>query len=101
MIKGMRQITIAVLGVVTATIASSTRAQSPGETVFVMSNAVDRNEVIAFSQAADGHFNETGRYDCGSLRLLRSSSRPLSTTLAESMRCSTLLALYRRSISLK
>lgn len=63
MTKGMRKIILAVLGVVTAVTAPSTRAQIPGETVFVMSNAADRNEVIAFSQSADGHFYETRRYD--------------------------------------
>jgi 6-phosphogluconolactonase len=63
MIKGMRKIIVAVLGVVTAAIAPSTRAQIPGETVFVMSNAADRNEVIAFCQSADGHSYETGRFD--------------------------------------
>ena len=63
MVRGMRKIIIAILGVVTAAAAPRTRAQIPGETVFVMSNAADRNEVIAFSQAADGHFYESGRYD--------------------------------------
>jgi 6-phosphogluconolactonase len=63
MVKDMRRIVIAVLGVVTAVIAPSTRAQGPGETVYVMSNAADRNEVIAFSQSPDGHFYQTGRYD--------------------------------------
>jgi 6-phosphogluconolactonase len=62
--KGMRKIIIAVLGVVAAA-ATTPKAwtQVPGETVFVMSNAADRNEVIAFSQSTDGHFYETGRYD--------------------------------------
>jgi 6-phosphogluconolactonase len=63
MVKDMRRIVIAVLGVVTAVIAPSTRAQGPGETVYAMSNAADRNEVIAFSQSPDGHFYQTGRYD--------------------------------------
>jgi 6-phosphogluconolactonase len=63
MIRGIRKIILVVLGIVTAATAPNTRAQIPGETVFVMSNAADRNEVIAFSQSADGHFYETGRYD--------------------------------------
>jgi 6-phosphogluconolactonase len=63
MTKDMRKIILAILGVVIAVTAPSTRAQIPGETVFVMSNAADRNEVIVFSQSADGHFYETGRYD--------------------------------------
>lgn len=31
-------------------------------TLFVMTNAADRNEVIAFSREYDGRFSETGRY---------------------------------------
>jgi len=63
MVKGTRKIGVAVLGVITAVSLPSTRAQAQGETVFVMSNSADRNEVIGFSQSADGHFYETGRYD--------------------------------------
>lgn len=63
MVRGMRNFVIEVLGMVTATAALSTRAQSVGETVFVMTNAANRNEVIVFGQSAEGHFNEAGRYD--------------------------------------
>lgn len=40
-------------------------AQTPSETVFVMTNAANRNQVVAFSQTRDGHFYETTRYDTG------------------------------------
>ena len=63
MVKGTRKIGVAVLGVITAVSLPSTRAQAQDETAFVMSNSADRNEVIGFSQSADGHFYETGRYD--------------------------------------
>ena len=36
-----------------------------GHAVFIMSNSVDRNEVIAFAQAADGTWHESGRFPTG------------------------------------
>jgi 6-phosphogluconolactonase len=36
-----------------------------GHAVFIMSNSVDRNEVIAFAQAADGTLHESGRFPTG------------------------------------
>lgn len=63
MVRGMRNFVIGVLGLVTATAALSTGAQGVGDTVFVMTNAANRNEVIVFGRSADGHFYETGRYD--------------------------------------
>jgi len=63
MVRGMLKTVIAFLGFITAAAALSASAQTARETVFVMTNAADRNEVIAFSQSADGHFYEAGRYD--------------------------------------
>jgi 6-phosphogluconolactonase (cycloisomerase 2 family) len=34
-------------------------------TVYVMTNAADRNEVVAFTRASDGSFNESNRYATG------------------------------------
>jgi 6-phosphogluconolactonase len=36
-----------------------------GHAVFIMSNSVDRNEVITFAQAADGTLHESGRFPTG------------------------------------
>ena len=36
-----------------------------GHAVFIMSNSVDRNEVIAFAQAADGTLHESGKFPTG------------------------------------
>jgi 6-phosphogluconolactonase len=56
---------IAVIGIVAAATTLSARAQTERETVFVMTNAANRNEVIAYRQSPDGHFSETNRYATG------------------------------------
>jgi 6-phosphogluconolactonase len=56
---------IAVIGIVAAATTLSARAQTARETVFVMTNAANRNEVIAYRQSPDGHFSETNRYATG------------------------------------
>ena len=64
MMRNVRNGMIAVLGVVAAAAtALSAGAQTAREMVFVMTNAANRNEVIAFSQSSDDHFYEAGRYD--------------------------------------
>jgi 6-phosphogluconolactonase (cycloisomerase 2 family) len=65
MIRGIRRIILTVIGVVAAATALNARAQTASETVFVMTNAASRNEVIAYKQSPDGHFYETHRYATG------------------------------------
>lgn len=58
---------IGVVATLTAMSASGQSAteQSAGETVFVMNNAADRNEVIAYKQSADGGFYQANHYATG------------------------------------
>ena len=56
---------VAVSAFAAVTTAFSAQAQTAGETVFVMSNAANRNEVIAYRQFRDGHFYEAGHYATG------------------------------------
>lgn len=48
-----------------AAVSLNVQAQRSHETVFVMTNAADRNEVIAYTQSRDGQFYEAGRYPTG------------------------------------
>lgn len=52
------------VGLMTPMICAAESA-SNAETVFVMTNAADKNEVIAFHRASDGSFSEGNRYDTG------------------------------------
>lgn len=63
--RRIRIAVIAVIGVVAVAATLNVKAQAGSETVFVMSNAADRNEVIAFTQSPDGTFYEHGRYNTG------------------------------------
>lgn len=62
--RNIRSVAVAILGIAAvAFTALSLRAQTGSETVFVMTNAAEHNEVLAFNQSPDGHFYEGGRYD--------------------------------------
>src|SRR6185437_12302540 len=63
--RSICRVGIAVIGIVAAATTLSARAQTARETVFVMTNAANRNEVIAYRQSPDGHFAETNRYATG------------------------------------
>jgi len=63
MVRGMHKFAVSVLAVIAGAAAINAGAQSASKTLFVMTNAATRNEVIAFRQSADGHFYEAGRYD--------------------------------------
>jgi len=64
MVIGMRNTAVALLAVAAfAVTALGAKAQNASETLFVMTNAASRNEVIAFIQSSDGHFYEAGRYE--------------------------------------
>jgi 6-phosphogluconolactonase len=65
MYRIIRSVGIAVIGIVAATTTLIAEAHTARETVFVMTNAADQNEVIAYRQSPDGHFNETHRYGTG------------------------------------
>ena len=65
LIRNIRSIVIAVIGVVAAATALNAKAQTASETVFVMTNAANRNEVIAYRQSPDGDFYEANRYATG------------------------------------
>jgi 6-phosphogluconolactonase len=52
------------IGVMTPMICAA-ESTSNAETVFVMTNAADKNEVIAFNRAYDGSFSEGNRYNTG------------------------------------
>jgi 6-phosphogluconolactonase len=64
MYRIIRTVGIGVIGIVAATTLSA-KAQTARETVFVMTNAASQNEVIAYRQSTEGHFNETHRYGTG------------------------------------
>jgi 6-phosphogluconolactonase len=61
----IRSVGIAVIGIVAAATTLSAQAQTARETVFVMTNAANRNEVIAYRQSSDGHFYEANHYVTG------------------------------------
>lgn len=55
-----RRLLTVTMGVCAVASIASARAE---ETVFVMSNNADRNQVIAFEREGDGSFSEQGRFD--------------------------------------
>lgn len=65
MVGYLRVVVMAVVGVVAAATTLRANAQAGGETVFVMTNAANRNEVIAFRRSGKGHFQQTNRYATG------------------------------------
>jgi len=65
MAKYLRAVVVAVVGVVAAATTLSANAQTRGDTLFVMPNAANRNEVIAYRQFGDGQFHQTNRYATG------------------------------------
>jgi 6-phosphogluconolactonase len=56
---------IAGIAVAATVTAASARAQSAGETVFVMNNAAAQNEVMAYRQSPGGGFYEANHYATG------------------------------------
>jgi 6-phosphogluconolactonase len=64
MINSIRRVGIILAGLL-ATAALSVKAQTAGDTVFVMTNAASRNEVIAYQQSPAGNFYEANRYATG------------------------------------
>jgi DNA-binding beta-propeller fold protein YncE len=58
-------VVIGVIGVAAVAAALSAQAQTAAETVFVMTNAASRNEVIACKQSPNGKFYEANRYATG------------------------------------
>lgn len=63
MARSLRWAVFALIGAVTASL--NLYAQSSRETVFVMTNAANRNEVIAYNQWPEGRFTEVHRYATG------------------------------------
>jgi 6-phosphogluconolactonase len=66
MTRAVRSIVVALVGIGAVVPALFAVPSSSGsETVMVMSNAADKNEVIAFRKSHDGQFYEAERYDTG------------------------------------
>ena len=63
--KLIRNAVIAGVGIFVAATALGATGQYAGETVFVMTNAADRNEVIAYKQSPGGNFYESNHYATG------------------------------------
>ena len=66
MIRAMRSVLtiMAGIGALTPMMYAAESTTNAG-TVFVMTNAADKNEVIAFNRSYDGSFNEGNRYSTG------------------------------------
>lgn len=65
MSRSLLSVVIVCLGLLATAASLSAEPPAANETVFVMTNAAARNEVIAYAQTADGHFYETNRYATG------------------------------------
>jgi 6-phosphogluconolactonase len=68
MVKVMRGLVTIMMGagIVTPMLyAAEATNTNATETVFVMTNNADKNEVISFERSADGTFSENNRYDTG------------------------------------
>ena len=62
MMKAGRSILALTLGLGTFAPVMFAATDSPNPTVFAMTNAADRNEVVAFTRERDGSFSETNRF---------------------------------------
>jgi 6-phosphogluconolactonase len=66
MVRVMRGLLTIMMGVsAVSPVMHAAELQAQTESVFVMTNAADKNEVIAYERASDGRFYESNRYDTG------------------------------------
>jgi hypothetical protein len=79
-------VVIGVIGVAAVAAALSAQAQTAAETVFVMTNAASRNEVIAYKQSPDGKFYEANRYAAAAASPILCSHKACSRS-AQTIRC--------------
>lgn len=66
MVKVIRGLLTVVMGVsMVSPVMYAAELANGSETVFVMTNAANKNEIIAFERSSDGRFYESNRYDTG------------------------------------
>ncbi len=86
------------IGVMTPTMHAAEFTNNQ-ETVFVMTNAADKNEVIAFSRAHDGSFNEGPSIQHGWQRKRRSYRSAGSAGLPDAKPGSLILVCRQRRVA--